>query len=47
VIEVECEGLEEGCNYRQLTQKAAGFQIEEVERQRAGWVELVAARKPA
>ena len=26
--------------------KAVGFQIEEVERQRAGWVELVAARKP-
>ena len=27
--------------------KAEGFQVDEVERQKAGWVELVAARKPA
>jgi Polyketide cyclase / dehydrase and lipid transport len=26
VIEVECEGLEEGCNYRQLTQTPFGTQ---------------------
>jgi hypothetical protein len=26
VIEVECEGLEEGCNYRQLTQTPFGAQ---------------------
>ena len=26
VVEVECEGLEEGCNYRQLTQTPFGYQ---------------------
>ena len=27
--------------------KAEGFEVDELERQKAGWVELVAARKPA